>query len=275
MQQKAFGSPGNIPSPFHHTSNGRDLGMQSPNVLRKPMEDVGNIEVVFSLGKSSFSFDRSPTLGARDLGMKSPYTLYLKVLSMMYSQVHNNPVIRQKRPSMDLDELLGNSPVWPPIISNPCQNNGDEDREVGSGEWVDKLMVNKQDHVLGLESPLGCWEPNNVNTADAFYQKYLSDSSKHYPEKSFNLYSAGNQYDGNSTDDLDEHDAGTSNSSEPDLVWQFNQSKLGTFGNGISTKVQTPNVKQAKSPEIRYYYLSLIYPVEAKFIAYQKMFYIY
>ncbi|KAI3460781.1 hypothetical protein Pfo_017444 [Paulownia fortunei] len=207
LQQKISGSPcGMQPSPFQPSLDARDVSLQSPNGLRKPMEDVGNIEV------------------------------------------HRNSALRQKRQSLDLDELLGNPPTWPPI-SSPCQNNGDDDREVSSGEWVDKLMVNRQDPVFGVENPLGSWDPNNGNISDVIYQKYLSDSSKYYSEKSFGLFPANNQFDVNTADDLDELDAGTSDSSEPDLLWQFNHSKLGSFSNG--PKVQKPNLKQSKSPELR------------------------
>ncbi|PIM98481.1 Kinesin (KAR3 subfamily) [Handroanthus impetiginosus] len=207
LQQKISGSPcGMQPSPFQPNLNGRDVGLQSPNGLRKPMEDVGNIEV------------------------------------------RRSSALRQKRQSVDLDELLGNSPTWPPVSSSPSQTNREDDREFSSsGEWVDKLMVNKQEPVCGLESPLTTWEPNNGNISDVIYQTYLSDSSKYYPDKSFGLFPSNNQFDATITDDLDELDAGTSDSSEPDLLWQFNHSKLGSFSNDIGPKVQKPNSK----PEFR------------------------
>ncbi|KAL7112587.1 hypothetical protein ACP275_04G011500 [Erythranthe tilingii] len=161
----------------------------SPNGLRKPMEDVGNIEV------------RA-----------------------------NNALMVQKRPNLDLDELLGNSPTWP-LFS---QSIGDEDREVGPGEWVDKLMVNKQDPIGVDQNP--------------FTQKYLSD-----PENPYGLlFHANSQFDvNNTTDDLDELDAGTSDSSEQDLLWQFNHLKLGSFSNGIAPNVEKIHAKQTKSPELR------------------------
>ncbi|KAL0437647.1 UNVERIFIED_CONTAM: Kinesin-like protein KIN-14I [Sesamum radiatum] len=203
LQQKISGSPCSMQPSFLQPN--LNASLQSPNGLRKPMEDVGNIEV------------------------------------------HRKTASRQKRQSLDLDELLGNSPTWPPV-SSPCQNNGDDDRElISSGEWVDKLMVNKQDPVCGVAT----WEPNNSNISDAIYQKYLSDSTKYYSDKSFGLYPSNDQFDVNTADDLDELDAGTSDSSEPDLLWQFNHSKLGSFSNGIGPKVQKPNIKQSKSPEFR------------------------
>lgn len=74
----------------------------------------------------------------------------------MFFQV-NNLALRQKRQSFDLDELLGNSSPWPPV-SSPGQNYGEDDREAGTGEWVDKVMVNRQEasfhkaHILEEEA---------------------------------------------------------------------------------------------------------------------------
>ena len=53
---------------------------------------------------------------------------------------------RQKNQSFDLEELLGNSPPWPPI-SSAVQNYVEDDKDIGSGQWVYKVMVNKQDVV--------------------------------------------------------------------------------------------------------------------------------
>ncbi|KAI3449437.1 hypothetical protein Pfo_006102 [Paulownia fortunei] len=223
IQQKLSGSPCSMqPSPFQPNLN---VGLPSPNGLRKPMEDVGNIEVAV--------YEEANTI------------------QLVWSniQVRGNSKLRQKRQSLDLDELLGNSPPWPPFSSH-YPNNGDDDREVGSGEWVDKLMVNRQDPI-GVENPLGCWDINTGNISDVFNQKCLSDSSKYYPEKPSGLFPTNNQFDVNTTDDLDELDAGTSDSSEPDLLWQFNHSKLGSFSNGIGPKVEKPQVKTKKSPELR------------------------
>ncbi|KAI3682767.1 hypothetical protein L1987_83004 [Smallanthus sonchifolius] len=147
---------------------------------------------------------------------------------------------RQKTQSIDLDELLGNSPPWPPV-SSPGEMYGEDDREIGSGDWVDKVMVNKQD---GARGTVGCWEPENSRMPDSFYQKYL-------PEQSYNIFPGGNGFDVATTDDLDELDAATSDSSEPDLLWQFNHSKLSSLTNGGMSKVNNLNAKSTRSPELR------------------------
>ncbi|XP_071722269.1 kinesin-like protein KIN-14I [Rutidosis leptorrhynchoides] len=114
-------------------------------------------------------------------------------------EVNLNSALRQKKQSFDLDEILGNSPPWPPVKSPTLVViYKDEDKD----EWVDKVMVNnKQDQV---ENPLGCW---------------------------------------------DDYDAATSDSSEPDMLWQFNQPKLS---NGIQSKIKKkPTSKPTKIPELR------------------------
>ncbi|KAF5455315.1 hypothetical protein F2P56_024907 [Juglans regia] len=164
-------------------------------------------------------------------------------------EVHNKSALRQKTTSFDLDELLANSPPWPPVNSHG-QTYGEDDKEMGSGEWVDKVMVNKHD-VSKVENPLGSWATDNGDLTDVFYQKYLPDSSKIYPHQSYNMFMGGNQFSVTSTDEMDDLDAATSDSSEPDLLWQFNHTKLTGMTNGIGAKPKKPNLKTSKSPELR------------------------
>ncbi|WOG83826.1 hypothetical protein DCAR_0103004 [Daucus carota subsp. sativus] len=204
VQSVMSGSPCSMSSPFQ--SNKRGDVFSNSNNQRKPMEEVGNIEI------------------------------------------RKNSSTRQKSQSFDLDELLGNSPPWPPV-SSPGQHYGEEDKDAGSGDWVDKVMVNKQDAARRVEKPLGCWEADG-NIGDVFYHKYLSDSSKSYPEQSYNMFPSNNQFDIATADDLDELDAATSDSSEPDLLWQYNHSKLSNLASGIGSKIQKPSPNPGKSPEL-------------------------
>ncbi|KAG6749835.1 hypothetical protein POTOM_046905 [Populus tomentosa] len=163
-------------------------------------------------------------------------------------EVHKS-TLRQKRQSFDLDEILANSPPWPPVIS-PSLNYAEDEKEMASGEWVDKVMVNKQDAVNMVEKSLGCWEAENGNLPDAFYHKYLSDSSKIYPEQSFNMLVGNSQLNLANNDDMDDIDAATSDSSEPDFLWQFNQSKFTSMTNRIESKTSKAISKAAKNPEL-------------------------
>ncbi|WCJ22268.1 Kinesin-like protein KIN-14I [Euphorbia peplus] len=157
--------------------------------------------------------------------------------------------LRQKRQSFDLDELLANSPPWPPVIS-PNKSYGEDEKEMGSGDWVDKVMVNKQEAINRVENPLGSWEPDNGNLSDAFYQKYLPDTSKIYSDQSYSMFMGNTRFNTSNTDDTDDLDAGTSDSSEPDLLWQFNQTKLSGIANGTESKTKRPISKAAKNPEL-------------------------
>ncbi|KAK7396924.1 hypothetical protein VNO78_18087 [Psophocarpus tetragonolobus] len=162
----------------------------------------------------------------------------------------NNTTLRHKTQSFDFDEISANSPPWPPVNNSPGQNYGEDDKESGSGEWVDKVMVNKQDGNK-TENLLGCWQASNGNLSEAFYQKYLKDSPKIYSEQSYNMFIGGNQFNIAGSDDMDELDAATSDSSEPDLLWQFNHSKLSSVTNGIGSKIMRSVSKTAKnSPEL-------------------------
>ncbi|VFQ59602.1 unnamed protein product [Cuscuta campestris] len=156
----------------------------------------------------------------------------------------NKPRLREKGQHFDLDELLGNSPLWPPV-SSPSEknyrdtNNNNIKQHGGLGEWVDKVMVNKPETLQGTKSPSGGWESDDV-----FYQKYLTDSFRPLPRKTCN------QFDLTTADDLDELDAATSDSSEQDLVWRFNQSKFGKgVGSTPTTTPPRPNMKLMKSPQ--------------------------
>lgn len=127
----------------------------------------------------------------------------------------------------------------------------DDDRDIGSsGDWVDKVMVNKLD---GARGTVGSWEAENSRLSDSFYQKYL-------PEQSYNMFQSGNGFDVATTDDLDELDAATSDSSEPDLLWQYNHSKLPTFSNGNMPKLNNLNAKPIRSPDLRYFLVYLVHP---------------
>ncbi|KAJ6723386.1 KINESIN-LIKE PROTEIN KLP-3 [Salix koriyanagi] len=159
-------------------------------------------------------------------------------------EVHKS-TLRQKSQSFDLDEILANSPPWPPVTS-PILN--EDEKEMASGEWVDKVMVNKQDAANIAEKSLGCWEAENGNLSDAFHHKYLPDSSKIFPEQSYNMLGSNNQFNLANNDDMDDTDAATSDSSEPDFLWQLNQSKFTSMTNGIESKTRKAISKASKIP---------------------------
>ncbi|KAE9598230.1 putative minus-end-directed kinesin ATPase [Lupinus albus] len=149
-------------------------------------------------------------------------------------ELQSNTPFRRKTQGYDFDEISTNSQPW-------HQNYREDDKETGSGEWVDKVMVNKTENLSG------CREACNGNLSEAFYQKYLQDSSKMYSEQSYNMFIGGNKYNISGSEEID---AATSDSSEPDLLWHFNHSKLATMTNGIGSKTKRYASKIANRPEI-------------------------
>ncbi|ERN16808.1 hypothetical protein AMTRI_Chr02g221530 [Amborella trichopoda] len=216
---------GSGPSPMHSSrQNGDVQGVVSNH--RLPMEEVGNIEV------------------------------------------RSNITARPKIPSFDPPDFLTqlNSPPWPDSgLKNELQKR--EEREMGSPDWVDKVMVNKQETGWEGESPM----------PDIFYQKYIADMRKIYPDQQYTCQpddisrlrsrKASQDFEDNmlrsssyemaTTDDSDEIEIETSDSSEADLLWQFNLPNNVTTGNATSvmnvlgSKIKKPQQRLVKSPNKR------------------------
>ncbi|CAN4108861.1 unnamed protein product [Withania somnifera] len=164
----------------------------------------------------------------------------------MEDNVNSNMEFKKKstskvrRRSLDPKDFQITSPPWLPANS-PA--SGEEDRESVSSDWVDKIMVNKQDgHLL--------------------YRKCSPDSSKVYPEQPINKV-GGNKKEGQdddasmtrseagSLDDFNDLEAATSESSELECPWQPNLQKASQIPNGLGSKLKKPSPKQVKKPEIR------------------------
>lgn len=157
-------------------------------------------------------------------------------------QVFTGSAVKQKKQSSDLDELLGNSPPWPPV---PAQT--EDEKEIASGEWEDKVMLNKQDEVSS-----NCWDSQNGNSADIFCQKYLKDYSNNFSEQTYNMFTEGNGFCNTGRDVVDHLDAATSDSSEPESLWQFTQTKQNRITNGVGMKASEPvGSKLARSADLR------------------------
>ena len=155
------------------------------------------------------------------------------------------------------------SPPWLPA-SSPSMSGKEDDRESVSGDWVDKVMVNRLDSANRDENPAGQWEVDSRQSPEMFYQSYARDPSKIYPEqpyKSSPNTRDSQEYDAQrgrfemaSTDESDELEVATSDSSEPDLLWQSNIPRMSSLPNpnvlGSKTK-KTTNPRGFKSTETR------------------------
>ncbi|KAL6958697.1 hypothetical protein U1Q18_045215 [Sarracenia purpurea var. burkii] len=262
MQQKVSGSQrGIVSSPRHLSPRNKDL-LANQKSCRKLLGDAGNIESTITLDKEGNLEGMQQKVSGSQRGIvSSPRHLSPGNKDLLSNQkscrkllgdagnIENNSALRQKRQNLDLDELLGNSPSWPPASSPVGRNFRQEDKETGSDEWVDKVMVNRQNVVHGVHYPSVHWEADNGPMSDVFYQKYLSDSSKTYSEPSYSIFAGSNQFETATIDGLYDLDAYTSDSSEPDLVWQFSHAKLTNLTNEIGLKVRKHNPKPSKGSE--------------------------
>ncbi|XP_031377168.1 kinesin-like protein KIN-14I isoform X2 [Punica granatum] len=159
-------------------------------------------------------------------------------------EVQNKTVSQPKRRSFDLQDLLANSPPWPPI-SSPGLSGKEDDKESVSGEWVDKVMV--KGVVSQEENPPVAWEAadNKKELPQMFYNGFTPDRSKIYPENQHPDVQR-NRDDVGGDHDSDDLDATTSDSSEADPLWQYNASK--TVKSGLGPKnTKKPQLKTAKS----------------------------
>lgn len=171
-----------------------------------------------------------------------------------------------RRRSLDPKDFQMNSPPWPPVNSPASR---EDDKESVSGDWVDKIMVNKQDG-LSRSSSLRGWEDETRHSSDLLYTKCSSDGSKVYPEQPINKVAANKkdsqdyeasriQSEAGSMDDLDDVETATSDSSELEFPWQPNLQKVSQTPNGLGSKLKKPSPKQVKKPEIRYQLMRAFY----------------
>ena len=156
--------------------------------------------------------------------------------------------------------MASNSHPWPDTSPRLNFQKGYE-KETGYGDWVDKVMVNKHEATVKDESPLRDWEGDCAPSPDFFYQRYLSDtrvySDQQYRrnsvmrKESHELEIQRNRFDSAATDDSDDLDVATSDSSEADVLWQFNIPKATSAANGSGTKIKKPQTKAANSMDFR------------------------
>lgn len=154
----------------------------------------------------------------------------------------------KKKPSFDLQDLLMVEASHPWSHSSttlkPSQN-GEDDKDTSSGEWVDKVMLNKN------ENSLSHCDGNFTALPDFFYQRYVSDSTAYQdqPYSRSGHLRKESRFDSVTTDDSDDLDVATSDSSEADALWQFNLPK--STSNSGGSKIKKPQIKPVDSPDFR------------------------
>ncbi|PKA57718.1 Kinesin-4 [Apostasia shenzhenica] len=163
---------------------------------------------------------------------------------------------RKSLPNFDLQELLDveDSDLWHDSDSKGNSHLGD-DKEPNSGDWVDKIMVNKHDDTLED------WPGDGITMPDFFYQRYMPDSQiiqvqqynkdGNQTKDSYESESQRHRFNPLTTDNSDDVDVATIDSSEADLLWQFNLPRSIYTKDREESKIKKPLVKPADSQDSR------------------------
>lgn len=168
-------------------------------------------------------------------------------------QAKNRSLLKQRRKSLDPKYLLpSTSPSWP-RVGIPTLSRKEDDRESASGDWVDKIMVNKDDLLSSDDNLLGQCQLDNEQLSENFCEGHQRDPSKIYPEQPLNRLAANkrdnqdfdlqrNRSETATTDESD-HEAAASDCSEPDSSWQSNIPKASSIPSGLKPKTKKSRPK--------------------------------
>ncbi|XP_040964639.1 kinesin-like protein KIN-14G isoform X1 [Gossypium hirsutum] len=200
----------------------------------------------------------SPERNRSKLG-SSPSLLKWKSLSDLSCSTVNTEYessSTSRRDSLESRETLVTPSHWQPLgspLSSSFTNEDDRDSEA-SGDWVDKVMVNKHDN---MSTRPGKEVSNGQKLSDKFYQSYIPDPTKIYPEHSLNKMTTNRKGNRDFDDDSDRESV-TSDCSESDSV-SSSIPKITSSPNMFASKQKKPQPKTtAKSTEIRSSIPSLI-----------------
>ncbi|XP_060667800.1 kinesin-like protein KIN-14G [Ziziphus jujuba] len=166
-------------------------------------------------------------------------------------EVRNKSATKLKRRSLDLHDMIRSTSPWP-HVGDPEPNGKEDDKDSVSSDWVDKVMVNKMESLSREDSLVDCWDEDNNHIPEIFGQSYLPDPPKIYPEQfgkvignkkesqDYDAQKNNIRYEMATTDESDELEAATSDSSEPDMLWQLNPPKttITNIPNGLGQKTK-------------------------------------
>ncbi|KAL5853916.1 hypothetical protein ACOSQ3_009034 [Xanthoceras sorbifolium] len=211
-------------------------------------------------GSSSPSNSSSQSVGDNSSNRRQPMEEVGNI------QVRKQSASKPRRKSLDPRDLLASSPSWR-SVGIPGLNRKEDERELGSGDWDDKVMLNKDDILCRDDNLLTHWEADNRQLSDKFYPR---DLTKIYPEQTMNTLIPNkrdnqdydvlqrSRYEIASTDDSD-HEAATSDCSEPDSLSQCSIQRASSIPNGLGSKTKKTQSKAAtKITETRSFIPSLI-----------------
>ncbi|KAH1195857.1 Kinesin-like protein KIN-14I [Glycine max] len=167
-----------------------------------------------------------------------------------------NAASKLKRRSLDLHDMRKNSPPWPPVRSH----RKEDDKESISGDWVDKISINRNDSLTSDDSLVGQWETESKQSSPMLSPTFLSEPSKICMDHSLHRKDNQELFDMAITDESDELEIATSDSSESDLHWPAHIPKPITVSSGLGIKARKKpiNLRPTKSLEARSMIPSLI-----------------
>ncbi|KAK8947063.1 Kinesin-4 [Platanthera zijinensis] len=172
-------------------------------------------------------------------------------------EARSNSAENKKNQSFDIQQslLAGGSYLLTDCTPlRACQIR--DDNEIGSGDWVDKVMVNK------IENSPSHRDGNGTTLPDFFHHRYVTDGrayldqqysrNGHLKKDSNEFGIQRHRFDRVITDDSDDLDMATSDSSEADALWKFNLPEAicaNIIGGG--SKVKKTPIKSVNSPNFR------------------------
>ncbi|KAK8542389.1 hypothetical protein V6N13_137037 [Hibiscus sabdariffa] len=176
-----------------------------------------------------------------------------------------------RRDSLETQNMVGNPSHWPPLGSpNASSASRDDDRDSeASGDWEDKVMVNKQDNIKDKNPSARPSKgvSNGKKLAEKSYQSQIPDPTKIHTELNFNKSTTnkkGNQdYDLQRTrsevsyNDDSDHETVTSDCLETES-FSSGIPKISSSLNLLSSKPKKQQPKTPKATEIRSSIPSLI-----------------
>ncbi|KAL5135922.1 Kinesin-like protein KIN-14G [Glycine soja] len=167
-----------------------------------------------------------------------------------------NAASKLKRRSLDLHDMRKNSSPWPPVRSH----GKEEDKESISGDWVDKISINRNDSLTSDDSLVGQWEAESKQSSPMSSPTFLSEPSKICLDHSLHRKDNQELFDMATTYESDELEIATSDSAESDLHWPAHIPKPITVSSGLGIKARKKpiNLRPTKSLEARSMIPSLI-----------------
>ncbi|CAH9141111.1 unnamed protein product [Cuscuta epithymum] len=224
----------------------------SPDV-KELKEQIANLKAALAkkegISSRSSSPDRKMTSSGSspsNYSLQSFRDMQISNQGQLIEDVDDNIEVRKSseaiggRQILDLDDLHMNSPPWQPS-TRPGSNEYEKDAM--TGEWVDKVIVNKKNSINRGYSLGRLDECYKQHSTEMLFEKFSPDDCVKVRPAQQNFVAV---------DDPD-FDANISVcSSEHDFVFQMSTSNVsGGIKNGMTSKLRRPSPKRIKSPETR------------------------